>query len=118
MHSGITCKKIEKRLLFEKGMNNSGLNCISMWGTAPATFDTMDTCHVLFSLVQFVSDRGMSPKGKTPYIMLNGEKMADSQLCIEFLNKKFNVDLDKTLSSEERAVSRAFRKMIEESFYW
>ena len=50
--------------------------------------------------------------------MLNGEIISDSQLCIEFLNKKFNVDLDKSLTVEQKAISRAFRKMMEEGFYW
>lgn len=60
----------------------------------------------------------MSPKGKTPYIMFNGEVVADSQLCIEYLNKKFDVDLDKDLSPDMKAVARAFRKLADECMYW
>jgi len=65
-----------------------------------------------------VTDRGFSPKNKTPYIMFNGETISDSQLCIEYLNKKFDVDLDQSLNAEQRAMSRALRKMMEEGFYW
>ena len=48
----------------------------------------------------------------------NGEAVADSQFCIDFLNKKLGIDLNKHLSSEERAVARAFQKMTEEDIYW
>ena len=60
----------------------------------------------------------MSPKNKIPFIMLNGETVSDSQLCIEYLNKKFDVDLDHSLNVEQKAISRALRKMMEEGFYW
>ena len=60
----------------------------------------------------------MSPKNKIPFIMLNGETVSDSQFCIEYLNKKFDVDLDQSLNTEQKAISRALRKMMEEGFYW
>ena len=60
----------------------------------------------------------MSPKNKTPWIMYNGEVVSDSQFIIEFLNKKFDIDLSKHLTSKEKALAHAMRKMIEESFYW
>ena len=68
--------------------------------------------------LQVVFDRGMSPKGKTPYINLNGETVSDSQFCVEYLNEKFNIDMDKHLNKEEKAVARSLRKMVEEGFYW
>lgn len=60
----------------------------------------------------------MSPKGKTPWITLNGEDISDSQLIIEFLSKKFNKDFSAHLTAEERAISRALRIMLEDHFYW
>ena len=60
----------------------------------------------------------MSSKGKTPWMEYNGEAVADSQFCIDFLNKKLGIDLNQHLSSEERAVARAFQKMTEEDIYW
>ena len=71
-----------------------------------------------FDDFQTVFNRGMSSKGKTPFIMLNGEEIADSQFCIEFLNKKFNVDLDKDLTPEQKGAARAFRRSAEEGLYW
>jgi hypothetical protein len=43
---------------------------------------------------------------------------ADSQFCIDFLSKKFNIDLNKNLTTELKAVGRAFFKMTEESLKW
>ena len=60
----------------------------------------------------------MSSKGKTPWITYNGVDVADSQFCIEYLNKQFSVDLNKDLSSVERSTARAFQKMTEEHLYW
>lgn len=60
----------------------------------------------------------MSPKGKMPWIEYNGEIVSDSQFCIEFLNKKFDKDLNKHLSLENKAIGRAFQKMLEENTYW
>uniref|UniRef100_A0A0L8FH13 GST N-terminal domain-containing protein n=2 Tax=Octopus bimaculoides TaxID=37653 RepID=A0A0L8FH13_OCTBM len=60
----------------------------------------------------------MSPKHKTPWITYNGEVVSDSQFIIEYLNKKFNLDLNSHLSEEQRGVARAMQKMIEENLYW
>lgn len=62
--------------------------------------------------------RKMSPKSKTPWIMLNGKVYSDSQFIIEFLNKEFNVNLSKHLTPKEKAVARSMFKMSEESLYW
>ena len=60
----------------------------------------------------------MSAKGKTPWMTYNGEDVADSQFCIEYLKDKLGISLDKHLSAEERAIARAFQKMVEENLYW
>jgi hypothetical protein len=59
-----------------------------------------------------------SKKGKVPWIELNGEEMADSQFCIEYLSKKLNVNLNDHLNEQDQALSRAFMKMTEESLVW
>ena len=53
-----------------------------------------------------------------PWITLNGEDMADSQLCLEFLAKKFNKDFSSHLTPEELAVGRAMQIMAEEHLQW
>lgn len=53
-----------------------------------------------------------------PWMTLNGEDMADSQLCLEFLAQKFNKDFSSHLTSEELAVARAMQIMAEEHLQW
>lgn len=60
----------------------------------------------------------MSSKGKTPWITYNGMDIADSQFCIDYLNKKLGVDMNDKLTSEQKAIARAFQKMTEENLYW
>jgi len=60
----------------------------------------------------------MSSKNKTPWITLDGVEVADSQLCIEYLNKNMNINLNKSLSLEEKAVSRSLQVLIDEHLYW
>ena len=48
----------------------------------------------------------------------NGEAVADSQLCIEYLKKKRNLDMDSHLTDEQRGIARAFLKLTEENLYW
>ena len=58
------------------------------------------------------------PKQKSPWIEYNGLEMGDSQLIINYLNKEFNVDLNKHLTSRERATAWAIQKWLEEFTYW
>ncbi|XP_076090978.1 failed axon connections homolog [Mytilus galloprovincialis] len=59
-----------------------------------------------------------SKKGKVPWIEYNGEEIADSEFCIEYLNDKLRIDLDKDFTAKERGIARAFQKMLEENTYW
>ncbi|ODM89037.1 hypothetical protein Ocin01_17645 [Orchesella cincta] len=58
------------------------------------------------------------PKGKLPWITYQGVHLADSQLCIEYLNKKFDISLNKSASKEQLAAARACRIMLEDHFLW
>ncbi|KAL5013138.1 hypothetical protein ScPMuIL_007408 [Solemya velum] len=58
------------------------------------------------------------PKGKFPWMEYNGEVVADSEFCIRFLNDKLGVDLNKHLTSEQKATTRILQRMIDEHFYW
>ncbi len=57
-------------------------------------------------------------KGKLPWITYNGVDVEDSQLCIDYLNKECGVDLSRHLSPTDRAIARAFVRMMEEAHYW
>ncbi|XP_069969457.1 failed axon connections homolog [Penaeus vannamei] len=60
----------------------------------------------------------LGAKGKSPWVTLNGEDLADSQLVIEWLGPKFGKNLSSHLAPQEKAVAHAFRVMLEEYFLW
>lgn len=57
-------------------------------------------------------------KGKLPWIEYKGEKKADSNLVIDYLNNKFEVNMDSDFTGEQLALGRAARIMLEENTYW
>jgi glutathione S-transferase len=67
-----------------------------------------------------VDTKGFSkaPKGKLPYIDDDGERIADSTFIRWHLEKKYRIDFDRGLGSEQRAVAWAFEKMAEDQLYW
>jgi glutathione S-transferase len=67
-----------------------------------------------------IDTKGFSkaPKGKLPYIDDDGERIADSTFIRWHLEKKYQVDFDRGLSEEERAIAWAFEKTVEDHLYW
>lgn len=63
-------------------------------------------------------DMAIAPKGKGPFIELDGRKMGDSALIIRYLEALHGIDLDRGLSPAERAAAHAFGVMLEERTYW
>lgn len=57
------------------------------------------------------------PKGKNPWIELDGERMGDTEVIITTLAKRSGFDLEARLSPEQAALSHAVRRMIEEHFH-
>ena len=73
------------------------------------------------SLVLFQNDftTPMSKnKKKSPWMTCDGVEVADSQICLEYLNRMYRKDFNSHLNQEQRAISRAFQKMVEENTYW
>jgi glutathione S-transferase len=62
-------------------------------------------------------DPRKGPKGKNPWIELDGERIGDSQIIIEMLSQRHQVDLDKGLTPEQRAIGHAWRCTFEEHFH-
>ena len=60
----------------------------------------------------------MSSKNKTPWMVYDGEEVADSHFCIKHLNRVRGVDLNSWLTEDQRAVARAFQMMTEDHLYW
>ncbi|XP_061900742.1 failed axon connections homolog [Entelurus aequoreus] len=63
-------------------------------------------------------DGKLSLQGKMPWIEYNHEQTCGSDFIIDFLEEKLGVSLNKSLTPQERAVSRAVTKMVEEHLYW
>lgn len=59
-----------------------------------------------------------APKGKIPYVELDGRLLGDSQLILEELTRRHDIQLDTGLTPEQRATARAVRRMVEEGLYF
>jgi glutathione S-transferase len=59
-----------------------------------------------------------APKGKIPYVSIDGQLMGDSQLVIEHLEKKNGAPLDGWLDDAQRATGHAVRRMFDEGYYF
>lgn len=69
--------------------------------------------------VQTEADPRKTPKGKLPYLILeSGEKLADSELILEHLDKITQGGLYGRLSPVERAEGFAMTRLAEDHLYW
>ena len=57
---------------------------------------------------------GEAPKGKGPFVEIEGERIGDSALIIRELERRYGVDPDRDLTAAERAVGHALGVMLEE----
>lgn len=57
------------------------------------------------------------PKGKNPWIELDGELIGDTEVIIDLLSRRHGIDVDEGLSPEQRATGHAWRRMFEEHFH-
>ena len=98
-----------------------------VWGIAdPSPFclkveNFLREANVPYESVPFDPMRTLSraPKGKLPFIEAeDGTLIGDSTLIIDWLSHKHGIDADAPLGSEQRAVSLAFRRMLDEHLYW
>ncbi|XP_050740041.1 failed axon connections homolog, partial [Eriocheir sinensis] len=67
-------------------------------------------------LVDF--EEPLGPKGKCPWITLNGEEMGDSHLIMAHLGTRYVLDFSGHLSEKERAEAHGLRVMMDEHFFW
>lgn len=57
------------------------------------------------------------PKGKNPWIELDGERIGDSEAIIELLRTRHGINLDEGLTPEQFALGHAWRRTFEEHFH-
>ncbi len=65
----------------------------------------------------FQDDTRKGPKGKNPWIEIDGERIGDTEIIIEHLGTRFGVDLDAGLDARELAMGHAWRRTFEEHFH-
>lgn len=53
-----------------------------------------------------------------PWIEYNQEQVCGTEFIIDYLEEKLGVGLNKSLTPQEKALSRAITKMVDEHFYW
>ncbi|TNE44488.1 MAG: glutathione S-transferase family protein [Deltaproteobacteria bacterium] len=70
------------------------------------------------SYEQAIGNPQQAPKSKLPYIEENGTFLSDSHLIIQHLESTRSISLDDHLTPEQHAIARAYRGMLEESFYF
>lgn len=63
-------------------------------------------------------DPRKAPKQKLPVLEHDTNLVADSDDIRDYLEKTYDIDFDKGLSPQERAVSRAVIRMVEENVYF
>lgn len=61
---------------------------------------------------------GKAPKGKLPYIVDDGQTVADSTFIRMHLEKKYGIDFDSGLTPAQRGAAWAVDKMLEDHLYW
>ena len=57
------------------------------------------------------------PKGKNPWIELDGERIGDSEVIIDLLKERHAVQLDEGLTAEQLATGHAWRRTFEEHYH-
>ena len=58
------------------------------------------------------------PKGKVPYVEDGGVRIGDSTFIRDYIEETYGVDLDRALSSDERARAWAIERMLEDHLYF
>lgn len=73
--------------------------------------------------IEFTADNSSehlqkAPKGKLPFIKDNGKVIADSYFIFKHLQRNHNLDIDDSLTAQEKAQVQILTRYFEEHFYW
>jgi glutathione S-transferase len=65
-----------------------------------------------------LADMRKAPKGKVPYVLLDGEHIGDSSLVLDVLKERFGDRLDARLDARQKAEGRLVQRTLEEATYF
>lgn len=68
--------------------------------------------------VHYIANPQHAPKGKLPFVKIDGEKYADSELIIAELKKRFGDPLDAELTPDQRALGNLIEYTLGDRLYW
>ena len=68
--------------------------------------------------IEMEADPRKAPKGKLPYIKVDGNRIADSELIFEYLDHITQGGLYGSLTPEEKAQGLAWTRLAEDHLYW
>jgi glutathione S-transferase len=95
---------------------------ITLYGFgAGSPFVTKTEVQLKMAGLAYRKERAMppaSPKGQLPFIVDDGQQIADSTFIRAHIERKYGFDFDAGLSREARAQAWAFERMIEHHVYW
>ena len=60
----------------------------------------------------------MSPKGKFPWITLNGVDIPDTEFCMKAIRSHFKKPVDYGGDSYKEAQAHVLQRMTDEAFFW
>lgn len=92
------------------GTPNPGPFCVKLETALRLSGTPYETSHA--------TNPNQGPKLKVPFAEIDGKRMGDSTLILEYLRKMQGIDLDARLSPAERGQSHALQRMIEERLYF
>lgn len=80
-------------------------------------------CYLRAAGIEYEAKTGFdnmkrAPKGKLPYISVDGTIIPDSAFIIDYLKETYGDPLDQELNAEQKALAHAFVKMMDENLYW
>ena len=76
----------------------------------------LDLAEIPFTqVIEDLPNKG--PKGKNPWIELDGERIGDTEIIIDLLARRTGFDIDAGLMPDQRALAHAVRRMVEEHFH-
>jgi glutathione S-transferase len=65
-----------------------------------------------------ISDPRKAPKGKLPFLIADGKKIADSELIAQYLDNLTNGRVFAGLTEEQKGYGYAMTRLVEDHLYW